>query len=117
VVATEPLGAATESKKGVHFVLPGETLYSIGKLYLVAVDSLKTWNNLKTMTLQSGQQLRVAAVVPAAAPEGDGQFYVVQPGDTAFSIARKFGISLDELRLKNQLSDFQLQPGMRLRVR
>jgi len=117
VVATEPLGAATESKKGVHFVMPGETLYSIGKLYLVAVDSLKTWNNLKTLTLQSGQQLRVAAIVPAAASEGDGQVYVVQPGDTAFSIARKFGISLDELRLKNQLSDFQLQPGMRLRVR
>jgi LysM repeat protein len=91
-------------------------LYSISRLYAVPLDSLLSWNNMAAPALQSGQQLKVSAAAPKPSPETE-QFYTVQPGDTAFSIARKFGISLDELRLKNGLRDFQLQSGMKLRVR
>ncbi|MBU6325580.1 MAG: LysM peptidoglycan-binding domain-containing protein [Bacteroidetes bacterium] len=113
---SEPAKNATEMRQGMHVVMPGETLYSIARLYAVPLDSMMVWNGLSTPVLQSGQQLRVEAGKTKQTMEAE-QYYTVQPGDTAFSIARKFGISLDELRLKNGLQDFQLKPGMKLRIR
>ena len=113
----EPLKNTTEVRQGIHVVMPGETLYSIARLYAVPLDSIMNWNGLSiAAVLQSGQQLRVEAGKTKQTSEVE-QYYTVQPGDTAFSIARKFGMSLDELRLKNGLQDFQLKPGMKLRVR
>jgi membrane-bound lytic murein transglycosylase D len=93
----------------------GETLYSIARMYAVSIDSLRSWNNLNQEPLQSGRELRVSASNPTK--DQAAEYYTVQPGDTAFSIARKFGITLDELRLKNQLTDFQLRPGMKLKIK
>jgi LysM repeat protein len=108
-------GTAVDQKKGVHVVMAGETLYSIARMYAVSIDSLRSWNNLNQEPLQSGRELRVSASNPTK--DQAAEYYTVQPGDTAFSIARKFGITLDELRLKNQLTDFQLRPGMKLKIK
>jgi LysM repeat protein len=114
----EPVKKMSDVRQEFHVVLAGETLYSIARLYSVPLDSLIRWNGLSTVQLQSGQQLRIAAgKMPPAPIMNTDQYYTVQAGDTAFSIARKFGISLDELRLKNGLKDFQLKPGMKLLVR
>jgi membrane-bound lytic murein transglycosylase D len=44
-------------------------------------------------------------------------YYAVAKGDTLYSIAKKYSISVDELRELNQLDQSQmLQPGQRLRV-
>jgi LysM repeat protein len=107
-------GTAMDQKKGVHVVMAGETLYSIARMYAVSVDSLRSWN-LNLEPLQSGRTLRVSAAGPQK--EQAALYYTVQPGDTAFSIAKKFGITLDELRLRNQLTDFQLRPGMQLNIK
>jgi LysM repeat protein len=114
----EPVKKMSDVRQEFHVVLAGETLYSIARLYSVPLDSLIRWNGLSTVQLQSGQQLRIASgKMPPAPIMNADQYYTVQAGDTAFSIARKFGISLDELRLKNGLKDFQLKPGMKLLVR
>lgn len=40
-----------------HTVKKGETLFSISKKYSVSVDDMQKWNNLKTNTLEIGQEL------------------------------------------------------------
>jgi LysM repeat protein len=44
-----------------HYVLQGETLYSISKNFGVTVDQLKEWNNLKGESIHFGQQLAVTS--------------------------------------------------------
>ncbi len=43
--------------------------------------------------------------------------YVVQKGDTLYSISRKFGLTVDELKEKNALQDSGIRIGEELRVR
>ena len=50
----------------------------------------------------------------AAEPGPDG--YRVQTGDTLFSIARRFGVTVDELKRQNRLSGNGVQVGQTLRV-
>jgi LysM repeat protein len=55
------------------------------------------------------------ATPPAtAAQAGQGTVYVVQAGDTLFSIAVRFGVNIDELRAVNGLVDDNIVPGQEL---
>ena len=47
------------SSKVVHKVEPSQTLFSISKMYNVAVEDIKKWNNLEGNTLDVGQQLTI----------------------------------------------------------
>jgi len=51
----------------------------------------------------------------AAMAQTDGPLYVVQPGDTLFAIALKFGTSVEALASANQIADpSSIRPGMEL---
>jgi membrane-bound lytic murein transglycosylase D len=54
-------GAPPLPAGGQHTVVPGETLYSISRLYKVKVDELKAWNNKTIDAVKVGEVLRVAA--------------------------------------------------------
>jgi lipoprotein NlpD len=52
-----------------HTVLPGETIYSIARLYDVPVSALAAWNGLgRDYTLRPGQVIKVP--LPSVAPPG-----------------------------------------------
>lgn len=56
----------------------------------------------------------ISAPIPALAQDG-GAIYIVQPGDTLFSIAARFSITLDELLAANGIVDAnQLAVGQQL---
>ena len=46
-----------------------------------------------------------------------GNLYEVQPGETLYAISKKFDISVDDLKKKNNLSDNTLSIGQRLIVK
>ncbi|SHK61144.1 LysM peptidoglycan-binding domain-containing protein [Rhodothermus profundi] len=46
-----------------------------------------------------------------------GQYHTVQPGETLWDIARRYGLSVTQLRRMNALRTSTIQPGQRLRVR
>lgn len=48
---------------------------------------------------------------------GDTQFYIVVKGDTLYSLSRKFGTSVSDLKFWNGLSNNLIYPGDKLRVR
>lgn len=50
-------------------------------------------------------------------PAGNAETYVVQPGDTAYGIARRFGMSSDSLMSANGIARAEsLQVGVKLRI-
>jgi len=121
---------------GLHTVASGDTLYNISRRYGMTVADLRNLNSLVDDTVKLGQVLKVIGSNVAAAPAASATDssalrpasfsrpasnvsvdYVVQRGDTVFSIARKFGVShTDILRWNNPEQLATLQPGQKVRV-
>lgn len=94
-----------------YIVKKGDTLYSIANKFSTTVSELKQLNNLQDNTLQIGQQLIISA------PENNlKNTYIVQKGDTLYSIASAYGISVQELKELNSLKTNNLYIGQILNV-
>jgi LysM repeat protein len=52
-------GSSVQPLKGRHFVVKGDTLYSLSKKHGVSVDELKSWNNLSDNTIAIGDTIVV----------------------------------------------------------
>jgi membrane-bound lytic murein transglycosylase D len=59
VNVTTPEPDQTEPTKLIYRVKRGDTLFSIAKLYRTTVASIKTWNRLRTNSIQVGQRLTI----------------------------------------------------------
>lgn len=117
-LGTDSLSGASENEieKSVkyHIVLKGETLYSISKIYNISVDSISIWNQLKNNAIYVGQELLVSKGNAKRVSKSIPLTYSVQPGDTLYSIARKYGLSVETLRTLNDLKSDNLLVGQTL---
>lgn len=109
----------------VHTVGPKETLFSIARQYAVPLDDLKKWNNLADNALTIGQEIiirkKAASVVPVSNQNRqrgplDKNTHTVAEKETMYSIARQYGISVDELKSWNKLESNELKIGQTLVV-
>lgn len=99
----------------IYVVQPGDTLWNIARRFGVSVEEIMAANNLTTTEIRPGQQLQIVAVVePTPRPPGaPANVHVVQRGETLFSIARRYGITVDRLIAANpQL----VYPGLELTI-
>jgi spore coat assembly protein SafA len=89
-----------------YIVQPGDTLFNIARQFGVPLAALIAANpQIADPDLIFPGQIIVIPVTPAP-PVPPGFNYVVQPGDTLFFIARRFGVSLDALIAANpQIAD------------
>jgi len=101
-VPTEPPAAQGENWH-YYTVRDGDTLSSIAVQFDTTVEDLQRLNDLSDTTIYVGQKLKVPG--PASAEEVQGVEYVVQPGDTLFSIAKRFGVDMQELASANNITD------------
>lgn len=95
------------SSKVVHQVLAKESLFSIARQYNVSVQDLETLNK---EILLNGLQIGQTIVIPNKRKTIDGRvriingetiFHVVAPKETKYSIAKKYGITIDQLEAQN----------------
>ena len=94
-------------------VVAGDTLYSIANKLDTTVSELKQINNLSTNLLKIGQILKIPTKVVDI---GDTELYQVKIGDTLYSIANKYNISVSELKAINNLTNNNLAIGQLLNV-
>lgn len=92
----------------VYTVSKGDSLYSIAKKYNLSVNDLVKYNNLSSTNLSVGQQL----LIPT--DEESIKTYTVTKGDSLWSIANKYGITIDELKKANGLTTNNLSVGQKL---
>ncbi len=78
--ATKPQGTVQAGPEPIrHVVEPGETIYSIARLYRVSVPSLASWNGLgKDLAVREGQRLLIP-VVEDGTPQEQTTVAVVEP--------------------------------------
>ena len=100
-----------------YVVKSGDTLWSIAKKYGVSVDELKEKNNLNSNALSINQVLLIPTVLEKVPEEETGEYYTVVSGDTLYSIANKYRLTVDELKSLNNLSSNLLSVGQRLLVK
>ena len=94
-----------------HIVESGDTLYAIAKKYNKTVDEIKKANNLVSNILSIGQKL----IIPIS--NDIEEFYNVKSGDTLYSIARMFNLTVDELKRLNNLNNNLLSIGQILKIK
>lgn len=96
--------------KELYQVKSGDTLYSIANTYGISVNELKTLNNLDNNDLSIGQLLNVPSGLSLV------NSYIVEKGDTLYSIAKKFDISVNKLKEYNNLTNNLLGVGQKLLI-
>lgn len=99
--------------ESTYIVKNGDTLWSIAKKYNITVNELKNLNNLTNNLLSVGQVLKVSDYPKL---ENDNNTYIVRSGDTLYSVASKYGISVDELKRANNLISNILSIGQILTI-
>lgn len=110
--------APEPSREAVHVIVPGDTLWDLARLYGTSAGRLARLNGLgEQATLRPGHELRVPAAARRDNARAPGVHYEVRPGDSLWTISRRFKVSVDDLRRWNGLSGKQsLQPGQKLVV-
>ena len=98
---------------GVYIVKSGDTLWSIARKFNTTVDKLKEINNLTSNSLSINQVIKL----PTGNTIDDTATYMVKKGDTLYSIANKFNLSVNELKSINNLTTNLLSVGQVLKVK
>ncbi len=98
----------------IYTVKKGDSLWKIANKYNTTVEKLKSANNLKTNTLSVGQKLVIPSI--SVSPEVSDT-YIVQKGDSLWSIANKFNMTVSELKNLNNLTNNLLSIGQVLKIK
>jgi murein DD-endopeptidase MepM/ murein hydrolase activator NlpD len=110
-----PLMLSAEER--IHTLQRGETIYSIARAYGVSVQDILRLNGIvDAAKVQAGQRIRIPVQNAGGGTGGYSEHRVVR-GETLYSIARRYGITLQELLdLNGLLSSYVLKEGDKLRV-
>ncbi len=102
----------------IYTVVKGDNLYSIAKKYDTTVDAIKRYNNLTSNNLSIGQRIRIPCYMDDSdnTTMPDYVNYTVQAGDSLYSIANKFGTTVDKIKKDNNLKTDVLSIGQVLIV-
>jgi LysM repeat protein len=101
-----PLSAFAQSQ--VHVVQRGDTLYSIARRYGTTVQAIMSANGLSNRNfIWVGQRLTIPGTSGGGSSSSGGTatrgVYVVSRGDTLYSIARRYGTSVQAIMNANGL--------------
>ncbi|MBX9853004.1 MAG: LysM peptidoglycan-binding domain-containing protein [Cytophagaceae bacterium] len=116
VTITTKKDPTTASTEGIEYYIaqPKNTLYTIARLYGMSLAELRELNGIND-TYQGvvvGQRVKVK---PKPAPSSE--FYVVKEGETLYSIAKKFEMSVDDLVKLNSIEGYILKRNMLIKVK
>lgn len=105
----------------IHSVHGGETIYSLAKAYDVPEDEITANNPLTREGLRSGQVLKIPVKEEPVNPRRQSKLFdehIARAGETAYSIARNYGISVTAIVEDNPGVDpTQLPIGQVLNIR
>ena len=118
-----------DGKKFIHHPIKAkQTLFSISRYYNIGLDELFDLNpELRyNPSLQAGSRIKIPIPNKAikrykssafVASANTSIYYVVQPGDNLYQIAKRyFEMPLDSIAKRNKLKNNKIKPGQRLHM-
>ncbi len=103
-----------ETKRGNQFIIhqvdPGETVYSLAKRYDVDPRDISRINRLIDNDIKIGQFLEI----PYGSFEIEGKTHTVRQGESLYSISRRYGVSVEDIRRWNRLRSNAISVGQEL---
>ncbi|WP_428911938.1 LysM peptidoglycan-binding domain-containing protein [Niallia sp. Krafla_26] len=101
-----------------YTVKSGDSLSLIAKNYNTTVSELKSMNQLTSDMIRIGQVLKVPSTSTSQAPVVDQNVktYTVKSGDTLYSIARTYGLTVTQVKSYNNLTSDNLSVGQVLKL-
>lgn len=101
-----------------YTVKKGDNIWQISKKFNVSVSDIKKANNLKNNKLQVGMKLEIPQKNEKITKKSNEvEYHIVKKGDTLFRIAKKYNISVEELKNLNGLNSNKLSKGQKLIVK
>ncbi len=106
-----------DSETTWYRVRSGDSLGSIATRFRQSVNALMRMNNISSHIIHPGDRLRVKGN-PSVSPsnKNDSKWYKVRRGDSLWTIAQQFRMSVNDLRALNNLSSSIIQAGHMLMV-
>lgn len=98
-----------ESSFTYHVVQQGESLSLLASRYGVSRGQIMSLNNLSDTKLSPGQSL-----VIKKKSTNNGRYHIVKPGETLYTIAKKYGVNISKLRELNSTNSRSLSPGQKI---
>jgi membrane-bound lytic murein transglycosylase D len=119
-----PVSSSKTQKTKIYYtVKSGDVLGSIADKHGVSVYELKSWNHIKGTKIVKGQRLVIyksgtKTGGKASALSGKPTYYKVRSGDNLWTIAKKFDMTVDQLKKLNNIKQGgSIQAGQRLKVK
>ncbi len=97
-----------------YTVRKGNTLFGIANFFGTTVDKILSVNNIADPNMiYVGQTI----TVPVDTERPENFVYITRPGDTLWSIAHRFGTTVDEIAKKNGMCNpNMIYPGTKLYI-
>jgi len=90
----------------IHTVTNGDTLWSISKQYNTPLKPILALNNIKDKdTLSIGQIIKI---LQDNLPAADHDMHIVKKGETLWSIAQKYNLSVNQILATNNIANSEL---------
>ena len=107
-----------------YVVQKGDTLYSLAKKYNVSAEQIQGVNNLSSEMIKVGQTLEVPALVKTHTDSEqknntknkENITHSVQPGDTLYSLAKEYGVTLEQIQQENGLTSDKIKVAQELKI-
>jgi membrane-bound lytic murein transglycosylase D len=127
-IKTEVINGRTRVTYGVQ---DGDSLWAIAQRFNVSVDDLRRWNvlprskrglkigtvievwpgNAPSPAVQERSGTVVATTQPAKAPTSHGKLHTLATGETLWSVAQRYGITVEDIQRWNNIKDHRNIPA------
>ena len=112
-----------KSSNGIHVVQPNETLYSIAQMYNLTLEEIRELNRLADDKIFPCMKVYTKVKVTANVSDDlvardvpEYLIHVVQPGETIYQIAIKYGYTVDKFKEINGLESNMINVGQKLKI-